>query len=259
MAGRQRRERAELRAQDVRRPTGARLRRWTQPWPQPPGTACPAHKRGPAARRGADDRKRTVLRPDQPSGPAAVRPRSQRGGDHTERVEVPPGDLSRHDEHDRPACAAHVATRQDLRDLDPMRSAYERRPWTQAVPVQHQAHAHRPARGATARAVRRPRQLHAGRALLQPLLDVYAGSDNSKLAPSFQTVRSTTGATRLATRGPRHLFRRPALHRCPVLWARFIARGRRQPSALRDAHHPRAGRRHITQRERCAAAVPQQA
>lgn len=200
--GRQRREGAELRAQGMRSSTWTRLQWWTYPGPQSPATARPAHERRPAPRCGADDRKDAVLCPDQPSSPAAVRPRSQRRGDGAQRVEVPARNLGGHDENDRPARQAHVAAHQELNHLRPMRPGHGHHAGSKPVSMQHQSGAQRPARSPATWAARRPGQLHPRRAPVQPLLDVYAGSDNSNLALSFQVVRSTTGATRLATRGP---------------------------------------------------------
>ena len=212
-AGRQRRERAELCAERMRSSAWTRVRRWAQPWPQPLAATRPAHERRPAARGGAHDRKHTILRPHQPNKPPAVRPRSQCRGDDAERVEMPPGDLCGHHEHDRAACAAHVSARQDLHNFSPMRPAQNHRPGPQPMAMEHQSSPHRPARRAATRTARRPRHGHIRRPLVQPPLDVYAGSDNSKLALSLQVVRSTTGTTRLATRGSPSPFRRPALRR----------------------------------------------
>lgn len=51
-------------------------------------------------------------------------------------------------------------------------------------------------------------------------------------------------------RGPRHLFRRPALHRCPVLRDRFLARWGPAGVHARRCPSQHAGHDNITQRER---------
>jgi len=199
----QRRERAELRAQGMRGDAWARVARPTDPWPKSPGSAYPAHQRRPAPRSRPDDPKRAVLRAYDVSGPVAVRPRRQRRGDHAQRVQVSPRQVGWHDDHDCAAVTAHVATHQDLHDLTPIDPRHRHQPRAKTMAVKHAACAERSARRPAAWAARRSRQLHARRAFAQPPLDVYAGSDKSKLAPSFQWVRSTTGARTFGDeRGP---------------------------------------------------------
>lgn len=209
-----RRERAEPRRDATRDDTWRSTRERAEPRPELHRRTRPAHQRPPSGRRGADDAERAERGSDPRRGQARVRPCSECGRDHAQRVQTPTRDVCGHHEHNRITPTADVSTRQDLREGRAALRPYDHGPRAKAVPMQNQRLSEGPTRRAAAGAVRGARHLDRRRTPMQPLLDVDAGSYDAYVAPSSHVVRSTTGTRSLATGGPRHPLIRPALCRC---------------------------------------------
>lgn len=152
-AQRDRRKRGKLRAYPVRERAWARAQKAAYPRPQSLCHARPAHQGGPARGGVAEQREGAERGPDRCRRPPTVRPLSERGGDHAQRIQTAPRHVGGHHEHHGVAREAHVSPRQDLSQLRPTSDLYDHGPSSQTVAVQHQAGAYRPARGTAARAV----------------------------------------------------------------------------------------------------------
>lgn len=197
----------------------------------------PAERGPPRRRRGAHDGERAHLPANHPRRLPAAPPQRQRERDGPGRVQSPRQDAPGPHHDDRSAGPAEVPP-----DEDPDEPGGAPRfgwaplvPFPQAVAVQPQEPARRPARNPAARAPPGPRLVHRRRPG-KPALDGNLGVYESIVASV--TCQHRSGARRRACsiHALRHSFPGPASCRCPLLAAgdTITHRERHFPGSLMD-------------------------